>query len=214
MSTEKLDTEIRQEQIIKAAMRLAETGGLQALNLANIARHVGLVPTALYRHFPNKEALLDALLSSIQTRLLENVSIVCRETEDPIERLRGLLYRHVRLIRENQGIPRIVFSPEFYTNGSQRKTKSYQGIRGYLERVGAIISEAQRDGRIRRDCPPETLSMMFLGIIQPAAFLWFLSDGEFDVTKHAERAWRIFSQAICCEEIHERCQPAAETVDH
>mgnify|MGYP002682623482 FL=1 len=88
MSTEKLDTEIRQEQIIKAAMRLAETGGLQALNLANIARHVGLVPTALYRHFPNKEALLDALLSSIQTRLLENVSIVCRETEDPIERLR------------------------------------------------------------------------------------------------------------------------------
>ncbi len=208
MSTEKLDTEIRQEQILKAAMQLAGTDGLKGLNLANIARHVGLVPSAIYRHFPNKEALLDSLLGSIQTRLLANVSAVCQETDDPIERLKGLLYRHVRLIRENQGIPRIIFSHEFYTNGSHRKTKLYEGITGYLERVGGIIAEAQKDGIIRRDCPPETLSMMFLGLIQPAAFFWFLSDGEFDVTKHAEKAWKIFSQALCCEEIHE-CQQAA-----
>jgi len=211
MSTEKLDTEVRQEQILKAAMQLAGTDGLKALNLANIARHVGIVPTAIYRHFPNKEALLDALLGSIQRKLLENVSAVCHETDEPIERLKRLLYRHVRLIRENQGIPRIIFSHEFYTNGSQRKTKLYEGITGYLEQVGGIISEAQHHGRIRRDCSPETLSMMFLGLIQPAAFLWFLSDGAFDVTKHAERAWKIFSQAICCEEIHE-CQQATVAV--
>ncbi len=209
MSTEKLDTQVRQEQILRAAMQLAGNGGLKALNLANIARHVGLVPTAIYRHFPNKEALLDALLGSIQTKLLENVCAVCRETDDPIERLRGLLYRHIRLIRENQGIPRIVFSHEFYTNAFHRKTKLYEGITRYLEQVGGIIAEAQQHGRIRRDSPPETLSMMFLGLIQPAAFLWFLSDGEFDVTKHAERAWRIFSQAICCEEVHEPSEQAA-----
>ncbi len=212
MSTEKLDTEIRQDQILKAAMQLAGNDGLKALNLANIARHVGLVPTAIYRHFPNKEALLDALLGSVQKRLLENVSIVCQETDDPTERLRRLLYRHVRLIRENQGIPCIIFSHEFYTNGSQRKATLYEGITGYLRQVGGIIAEAQQHGRIRRDCPPETLSMMFLGLIQPAAFLWFLSDGEFDVTKHAERAWRIFSQAICCDDVPDRWQHAAARV--
>lgn len=212
MGTEKLDTEVRQDQILKAAIQLAGNDGLKALNLANIARRVGLVPTAIYRHFPNKQALLDALLGSIQMKLLENVSIVCQETGEPIERLKRLLYRHVRLIRENQGIPRIIFSHEFYTNGSGRKTKLYEGITGYLEQVGRIIAEAQQHGQIRRDCLPETLSMMFLGLIQPAAFLWFLSDGEFDVTKHAERAWKIFSQAICCEEVQEQCQQAAPRV--
>lgn len=91
MSTEKLDTEIRQEQILQAALQLAGSDGLKALNLANIARHVGLVPSAIYRHFPNKEALLDALLGSIQTKLLENVSIICRETDEPIERLNSVV---------------------------------------------------------------------------------------------------------------------------
>jgi hypothetical protein len=37
---------------------------------------------------------------------------------------------------------------------------------------------------------------MFLGLVQPAAILWQLSDGGIDVTKHAERAWQIFSDAI------------------
>jgi len=51
-----------------------------------------------------------------------------------------------------------------------------------------------------------------LGLVQPAAFLWFLGDGESDVTKHAERAWKIFSQAICCEEVHEQCEQVARRV--
>jgi hypothetical protein len=37
---------------------------------------------------------------------------------------------------------------------------------------------------------------MFLGLIQPAAILWNLSDGEFDVTKHAEKGWQLFQETI------------------
>lgn len=36
--------------------------------------------------------------------------------------------------------------------------------------------------------------------------------GEFDVTKHTERAWKIFRQAICREEVHEQCEQAARRV--
>jgi hypothetical protein len=61
-------------------------------------------------------------------------------------------------------------------------------------------------------CLLENLSIMSLGLVQPAAFLWFLSGGEFDVTKHPERAWKIFRQAICCEQVHESRQEAAPTV--
>jgi len=200
MSIEKLGTDIRQQQILQAATHIAGTHGIKALNMAHIARRVGLVPSALYRHFSSKDALLDALVGSVHNKLLENVYAVCQETADPVERLQRLLLRHIRLIRENPGIPRIVFSPEFYGSGSHRKARLYQAIAAYLDGVCRIIQQAQHEGRFRRDCSPETLSMMFLGLIQPAAFLWFLSDGEFDVTRHAERAWKIFSQAIRCQE--------------
>lgn len=196
MCAEKLETEVRQAQILRVAMQIAAQDGLKALNLANIARHVGVVPSALYRHFKSKEALLDALLDFIAERLQENVVLVSRETSDPVERLRRLLFLHVQFIRENRGIPRIIFSPELFSNCPRRKVRLYQAISGYLGQVGVIIEEAQHQGHIRSDCSAGTLSMMFLGLIQPAAFIWYLSDGAFDVTKHAERAWKLFSQAI------------------
>ena len=37
---------------------------------------------------------------------------------------------------------------------------------------------------------------MFLGIIQPAAILWRLSEEKFDVTRHAEKAWKVMSEVL------------------
>ena len=41
-----------------------------------------------------------------------------------------------------------------------------------------------------------TFWVVFLGRFQPATMLWFLSDGGFDVTKHIDRAWRVFLDGI------------------
>jgi hypothetical protein len=37
---------------------------------------------------------------------------------------------------------------------------------------------------------------MFLGMIVPAGILWHLTDGGFNVTQHAGRAWQMFRAAI------------------
>jgi hypothetical protein len=36
----------------------------------------------------------------------------------------------------------------------------------------------------------------FLGLIQPAATLWYLSGGKFDVGLHAERSFAQFAESI------------------
>lgn len=196
MSTEKLGREIRQEQITQAALGLIASHGLKNLSMAAIARRVGVVPSAIYRHFQSKDEVIDATLALIRDRLLENVRTVAEQTTDSLERLRLLLRRHVKLIRENQGIPRIVFSEEAYAGHPERKARVLQFIRTYLDRIGAIVRQGQQARRIRPDVDPGTVSLMFLGLIQPAAIFWHMSDGEFDVTKHTERAWKIFSEAI------------------
>lgn len=196
MSTEKLNTEIRKEQITQVAFRIIASEGIKGLSVAQVARQVGLVPSALYRHFASKDELLDSVLDSIGERLLANVGIVSEKTVDPLERLGLLLRLHVSFIRENQGALRVVFAEDIYGDNPQRRTRVYQMIERYLVGVGEIVRQGQREGRIRPDVEPETISTMFLGLIQPAAILWHMSNGKFDVTKHAEKAWRIFSDAI------------------
>jgi len=196
MSIEKLRTEIRQDQISRVALNLVASYGLKKLTLANVARKVGLVPSAIYRHFASKEEMLDSVLKLIRAMLQDNVTIVCQETTEPLERLKRLLFSHVRLARENQGIPRIIFGGDIYEKHPERKTRVYESIKGYLHRVSKIISQGQESGAIRPDLDPEAVAVMFLGLIQPAAILWHLSDGRFDVTKQAEKAWHIFQNAI------------------
>jgi len=196
MRAEKLCTETRKDQIAQAALGLVASHGAKRLSVAAVARRVGFVPSAIYRHFKGKEEVLDAIPGLIRERLLGNLRAVCEKTSDPLQRLKGLLMLHVRLVRENQGIPRIVFSEDFYGGHPERRARVLGGIREYLDSVGEIVRQGQREGQVRADLDPGTVSLMFLGIIQPAALLWHMSDGQFNVARHVKRAWRIFGEAI------------------
>lgn len=195
MSTEKLDTETRQEQIAQAALDLVAGRGIRGLNISAVARRIGVVPSAIYRHFKGKDDVLDAVLDLISTRLLSNIA-AARKTSDTLECLRLLLMLHVQMIRENEAIPRVVFSDEVYGGHSGRKAKMNMILQKYIGEVTIIVQEGQQRGQIRSGLNAETLALMFLGIIQPAAIIWHLSEEKFDVTKHAERAWNIFRETI------------------
>jgi TetR/AcrR family transcriptional regulator, fatty acid metabolism regulator protein len=196
MSINKLNTEVRQEQIAQAAMNLMNTTGMKGLSIARVAKRVGLVPSAIYRHFASKDQVIDAVLDVIFDRLMANVSNACKATIDPFERLKLILTRHVSLILENHAIPRIIFSEEVYGGNVERKAKLNRKISRYLAEIDKIIQQGQNENRIRKDLDSDTISVMFLGIIQPAAILWHISNEAFDVAKHAEKAWKIFKESL------------------
>ena len=192
MRAPKTTTVIRQDQIATTALALIARRGLRALNVASLAKEVGVVPSAIYRHYPSKEAVLDAVLKVIRHRLFENVETVRRDFASAFERLDQLLQRHIEMILSNQGIPRVVFSEEIFSGQPVRRRRIYQMIQGYLEKVAEMIREGQSQGHFRPDLPPETVAMMFLGLVQTASILRLMSDGQFDAAKYRESAWKIF----------------------
>ena len=196
MAAEKLDSAVRREQIVQAALSLIGSHGLRRLSVARLARRVGLVPSALYRHFKGKDEVIDAVLRHIRHSLQMNVRAVRGETTDALERLRRLLMRHLALVRDNGALPRIVFSEEVYLGRPDRRARMFAGIRSYLDEVAAIVQQGQADRQIRPDVDPQAVASLFLGLIQPGAILWHMSDGAFDVTRRAERGWRILSETL------------------
>jgi len=50
------------DQILAAAKAAFDRGGVEALSLRDVAREVGITPMAIYRHYENKQALIDALV--------------------------------------------------------------------------------------------------------------------------------------------------------
>jgi AcrR family transcriptional regulator len=196
MSDQKLDTLVRREQIAEAAMELVANFGVRRLSIAAVARRVGLVPSGIYRHFKSKDEVLSAVLDLIEKRILANVEAARRKTADPVERLHELFLRHIRFIREGRAIPQIIFSEDVHAGRPDRKSRVHRILEAYLTEIKRLVQEGQRQSRIREELDPAAVAMSFLGMIVPAGILWHLTDGGFDVTRHAGRAWPMFKKLI------------------
>ena len=69
------------DALVQAAQKILETNGLAALSLRGVARCAGVSPAAPYHHFPDKQALLDAVaergfdaLTAAMTTRMDKVS--------------------------------------------------------------------------------------------------------------------------------------------
>jgi AcrR family transcriptional regulator len=203
MPAPKTQTIERQEQIVQAALELINESGVAGLSIAGIAEKVGIVPSALYRHFTSKDAVLDAVLDLIRKRLMDNVAHVRELTDVPLDQLRLLVMRHAALLNENRAIPSVVFSEAVYTGNPERKAKIAGIITGYLAGIQAIIVSGQQDGSIRKDLSPATAAVLFMGMILPATVLWNVSEGRFDITGHVTSAWPLFERSIAAHPLKE-----------
>lgn len=196
MPAPKIKTHLRKEQIILAALQVIGEEGFSGLSIGLIARRVGLVPSGLYRHFRDKDAVLDGIIDLIQARLRRNVEQAMAASPEPLIQLRTLLEQHLRFIREHGQIPRVVFSEEFYAGHDGRRRRMHEMIRAYLNRIETVVRAGQQHGSIRSELDPSPVALLFLGMIQPAAMLRNLNAGDLDLDAHARTVWPIFEQAL------------------
>ncbi len=85
----------RRGQLLAAAERLFAERGFLAVRLEDIGAAAGVSGPAIYRHFPNKEALLVELLVGISTRLLAGARDVRCRGRKPTAVLDGLINFHL-----------------------------------------------------------------------------------------------------------------------
>ena len=88
----------RRSQLIAAAERLVAERGYLAVRLEDIGAAVGVSGPAIYRHFPNKEAMLVELLVGISTRLLAGARDVIARDDDPRTALDNLVDFHLDFV--------------------------------------------------------------------------------------------------------------------
>jgi AcrR family transcriptional regulator len=80
------DLAARRQEILDAALALADERGLDAVSMRAVAQRVGVTPMALYPYIGNKDALLDGLVD----RLLANLLPTLRLDGSWPQRMRGL----------------------------------------------------------------------------------------------------------------------------
>lgn len=56
---------LTRERLVQAALDIVDRDGLSALSMRRLGAELGVDPMAAYRHFPNKDALLDGVMEAM-----------------------------------------------------------------------------------------------------------------------------------------------------
>ncbi|MFJ8431121.1 TetR/AcrR family transcriptional regulator [Kitasatospora sp. NPDC094019] len=76
------------EEIVRAATALiVRTGSDQAVTLRSVAREVGIAAPSIYAHFPDRDAIVEAVVLEAIAQLHQAIAAAVAGYEDPVESL-------------------------------------------------------------------------------------------------------------------------------
>ncbi|MBS2962927.1 TetR/AcrR family transcriptional regulator [Actinocrinis puniceicyclus] len=137
------DAELNRQRIMVAAKEVFAERGLEA-TLDEIARHAGLGVGTVYRRFPNKEALIDALFEEGFAQILA-LTRRALDDADAWAGLTGLLTAMAEVQATDFGLRDVMLSE---TYGRDRIAQMRDQIKPLLEQ---LVERAQAQGRLRAD---------------------------------------------------------------
>ena len=156
------DAQRNRERILEVAKEAFTRSGADA-SLDEIAKQAGVGPGTLYRHFPTRDALIEAVYRS-EVEKLAAAERTFAETMAPVEALRAWMLLFVDHIAAKQIIAPALNS---VVGGPSRL---YEGSHGLIHAaIDALVKRAIKSGDIRRDLEPFDLLRALIGVCHVAS---------------------------------------------
>jgi AcrR family transcriptional regulator len=173
---QRADARRNREKVIAAARKVMAREGLDA-QMDEIARKAGVGVGTVYRHFPTKEDLVEALAGERFVRLAE-LADEALEHPDPWQ----AFVEFMRASAEIQVADRAL--SEVLTSRPQVMRAAAESV-DMLARVARVISRGQEAGAIRPDVEPEDVPMVMCALAgacnnpmsEPERYIGIVIDG-------------------------------------
>ena len=155
------DAQRNRERILEVAREAFSRSGANA-SLDDIARAAGVGPGTLYRHFPTREELLEAVYRSEMEKLAAAERKFAEELP-PVEALRAWLLLFVDYIAAKQ-----LIAPALNALVGDPKKVFEASYARIWDAIRALVKRATQSGDIRKDLDPIDLLRALIGVASVA----------------------------------------------
>lgn len=150
--------EIR-DKAIDVTVEQMRRHGFDRVRLVDIAKDLGVSHAALYTHFADRRALLDAVSERWVTALERSLESICRKDKDPIEKMHEWFQKLYRAKRE-----KLVNDPELYKSfgvAAEERKGFYTSHLTCMElQLRRLVGEAVAEKKLAKYSVDRTISVL------------------------------------------------------
>ncbi len=183
MSTE---ISIRQLEIIQAAGKILTTSGVGGLTTKNLAKEMKFSESALYRHYPNKEEIVIALLEYLATNMDERFSNRLLLNQTPEENFVALFRNQFSFFKNNPHFVVAAFSDGLMEESHRINETILKIMSVKIKYLKPIILEGQQKNIFTNSITSDEMVHIVIGTFRLQMYKWRIANFQFDIINNGE----------------------------
>jgi len=191
-----LPADERRAATVEAVVALAAEQNPSDITTTAIAQRMGLTQGALFRHFPTKDAILQAVMSWVADRLLARVDQAAENVASPIAALEAVFMTHIDFVSEHPGVPRMLFGELQRPGDTPTKRMVQTLIHDYGRRLHRLLEAGVVQGELDKRIDPNAAAVLFIGTIQGLVMQSLLAGDVARMRRDAPGVFHIYRRGI------------------
>lgn len=191
-----LPADARRAVTVEAVIDLAAERNPSDITTEAIASRMKLTQGALFRHFPNKDAVWQAVMEWVSSRLMSRVDDAAQQAASPLAALEAVFTAHIDFVTAHPGVPRILFGELQRSTDSPAKRIVRALIQTYGERLARLIEAGKASGEVAPEIDTAAAAALFIGTIQGLVMQSLLAGDPQKMRAAAPSAFAIYRRGI------------------
>lgn len=142
----------RREAILHALLELLEKDPGARITTSVLAKSVGVTEAALYRHFPSKRKMFEALLEFAEEAVFSRCQVILQDQEDVRVRLQQVVHLVLVFAERNPGLCCVLTGDALVGENEALRKRASQ----FFERLEMQVRQTLKEGEIRQGLRPRT----------------------------------------------------------
>ena len=191
-----LPADERRAATVEALIDLAARQNPSDITTAAIAERMGLTQGALFRHFPSKDAIVQACMTWVSERLLARIDTAAAQATSPAGALQAMFMAHIDFVARHPGVPRLLFGELQRADDSLPKQMVRTLLQQYGVRLRRLLDAGKAQGEFDRALDVDAAAVLFIGTVQGLVMQSLLAGKVGQIRRAAPGAFAIYRRGI------------------
>lgn len=186
----------RKQDILEVLAIMLESSPGSKITTAALAKQVGVSEAALYRHFPSKAKMFDALLDFTEDAIFSRIPAILSSDQTGQDKCRIILELTLQFAEINPGICRILTGDALVGEHERLKKRSNQIIARLETQLKQVLREAELSENLRTKKPTGVSVDLMVSVLDGKLTTYVRSGFEKKPREHWAAHWEILSNGL------------------